>query len=365
MIDPEETAVGLDPDEPMTGEAFVAGLDPDDAAPTPSIPPAETDTAGLRDGLASDGRRARVIGEIKSNPDPAPPPVTEAGLVALQLAKTALDLQAERAYPIVDILPAGFQLPPLIKFIPRVELKEAADKAALYANALEVMGAEGIKQADLALITLRDSIKAMEGNFEEPKKLANEVHKGITGKLSEWAQEPRRIVKVVEARVYEEDRRLKRLEEEERRKAQAEADRKAREEAAAAAKAAAEAKAPEPIVQELKRQAETATAPPVSAGFRAPMTGSVPVKTWKARFAGTPAEQEPNPDIDQLTDAQKVEFFRYLKALLVGQEKSLAALSIDWSYLNKRAAADKSTFAIVGFEAFESGGLRSKGSRGR
>lgn len=354
MIDPEDNAVGLDPDEPMTGEAFVAGLDPDDEAP-----------------------RARVIGEIKSNLEPAPviakdqvPHLVnvaepEPALVALQLAQTTHELQEARAFPIVEILPAGFQLPPLITFIPRVELKAAADQAALYANNLEVKGAEGIRQADLALITLRESIKAMEGNFEEPKKLANEVHKGITGKLAEWAQEPRRIVKIVEARVYEEDRRLRQVEAEEQRKAQAEADRKAREEAAAAAKAAAEAKAPEPIVEELKRQAQTATAPPVSAGFRAPMTGSVPVKTWKARFKGTPAEQEPNPDLSQLTDAQKVEFFRYLKALLVGEEKSLAALSIDWSYLNKRAAADKSTMAIVGFEAFESGGLRSKGSRGR
>jgi hypothetical protein len=53
-----------------------------------------------------------------------------------------------------------------------------------------------------------------------------------------------------------------------------------------------------------------------------------------------------------------------MKAILDGRAP-LAAVEINWSYLNRRAKADKGTLAIPGVEAFEEGSVRAKGSRSK
>lgn len=264
---------------------------------------------------------------------------------------------------LMEVLPADFKLPALIKFIPNPALRGEADKAATYALGLTVDGPEGLQRADLALATLRASLKAIDEHLEEPIAVANALHKRLTSVRAEWRAQGDTAVKTVGNRIFTEQRRIEALAAEERRKAQAEADRIARENAQREAKAAEEAKAPAPVVEELKRQAETVTAPPVAMPATAPMLrSSTTVTTWKARLVGTPGSDEANPGIDALSTAQRAQALTLLKAILEGKAP-LAAVEINWSYLNKRAKSDKGTLAIAGIEAFEEGSVRAKGSR--
>jgi hypothetical protein len=266
---------------------------------------------------------------------------------------------------LVEILPADFPLPVLAKFIPNPALRKASDAAASYALSLVVEGAEGIQSADVALSTLRTSLKAIGEHFDEPTKIANDLHKRLTGIRSEWMSAGDAAVKTVGQRIYAEQKRLEQIALEARRKAQAEADQRARDEARRAADEAAKNAAPAPVVEEMKRQAETATAPPVQSTAPAPvMRGSTTVTTWKARIVGTPASEEPNPETEQLTAPQRAKVLDLLRAIIDGRAP-LAAIEVSWPYLNKRAKADKSTLAIPGIEAFDEGGVRAKGSRAR
>lgn len=266
---------------------------------------------------------------------------------------------------LMTVLPADFPLPALIKFVPRAELKIAAEQAATYALKIDVAGPEGLQRADVALSTLRASQKAIEEHFAEPSEIANRLHKSITSVRAEWLSPGKQAIETVGRKVWTEQRRLDDIAAAERRKAQEEEDRRVREAARREAEAAAAAKAPEPVVQELKRQAATATAPPVQTAAPATtMRSTSTVTTWKARIAGSPADAEPNPDVNELTPAQRAQVSVLLKAIISG-DAPIAAIAIDWSYLNKRAKADKSTLRIPGIEAYEDGGVRSKGTRAR
>jgi hypothetical protein len=94
------------------------------------------------------------------------------------------------------------------------------------------------------------------------------------------------------------------------------------------------------------------------------LQGSSVVTTWKARIKGTPGSDDANPEIEDLTPAQRLQVLALLKAILDGSAP-IAAIILNYPYLNKRAKADKSTLAIPGIEAFEEGGIRSKGTRGK
>jgi hypothetical protein len=180
----------------------------------------------------------------------------------------------------------------------------------------------------------------------------------------EWLESGEAAVKTVGGRIYTEQRRLEAIEAEARRKAQEEADRKAREDAKRESEAAAKQNAPAPIVEELKRQAETATAPPVTtyAGSAPVLRGNTAVGTWKCRLKGTPAEVEPNPKMAELTPAQRAQVRIAMQAVLDGKAP-LTTFEINWPALNKRAVSDKSTLDIAGFESFEAGSVRAKGRR--
>jgi len=265
----------------------------------------------------------------------------------------------------MEVLPADFQLPALIKFVPNPALRIAADQAATYALSVAIDGAEGLQRADLALSALRTNLKAIEEHLEEPIGIANALHKRLTSVRAEWQAQGKTALQTVGSRVYLEQRRLEALAAEERRKAQAEADQAARAAARREAEAAAKAQAPAPVVEELKRQAETATAPPIATPAAVPsMRGSTTVTSWKARLTGTPGDAKPNPTMDALSVPQRHRVLELLRAILDGKAP-LTALDLNWSYLNKRAKADKNTLTIAGIEAFEEGSVRAKSTRGK
>lgn len=266
--------------------------------------------------------------------------------------------------PLMQVLPADFELPKLIRFVPDVRLKEAADAATRYALAVEVSGPEGVARADVALTALRTSLNAISENFVDAAKLANDLHKQITGKRAEWLEPGTNAVRVVGNRIATEQLRLKRIADEERRRLQEEEDRKARELARKRAEEAAKANAPKPVVDEMRKKAETVTAPPVATTAAEPpkLSGQTVVKTWMSRVVGTPADAEPNPTIAEMSPALLAEVMVLLKAITEGRAP-ITAIEINWSVCNQRAKSDKSTMNIPGLEAFESVGVRAKGRR--
>lgn len=305
--------------------------------------------------------------EIGIEPEPGP------GLTPAQertVAEALADIDAVVplvAIPLVEVLPADFPLPTLIRFVPNVALLHAAQQAAAYALAVDVTGPEGIARADLALAALKESQKAITEHFVDPVDIANRLHKRLTGLRSEWSEPGEQATKTVGARVWTEKRRLDGIAAEERRKAQEAEDAKARAAAALEAEAAEKNQAPPQVVEELKRRVETATAPPVAPPIAAPtMKSNSVVTTWKARLKGTPADAEPNPKIAEMSPRQLEAVREAMRAVLENRSgATITAFDICWSVVNSRAKADKQTFNIPGFEAFEEGSVRSKGVRRR
>jgi hypothetical protein len=142
------------------------------------------------------------------------PPAAEPDLPAAALAPVAL----------MQVLPVDFPLPALIRFVPDVKLKAAAEQAAAYALSLDVRGEEGLHAADDALRVLLGSQKGITEHFEEPKEIANRLHNSLTSTLADWLAPGKAAIKAVGRKVYVETQRLKAIAHEERRKAQAEAD---------------------------------------------------------------------------------------------------------------------------------------------
>lgn len=274
----------------------------------------------------------------------------------------------ETAAPLMEILPADFPLPALIRFVPDPKLRTEADEAAKYALSLTVSGAEGIQKADVALAVVRQKVKAIEDSFEEPKGLAHQLHSGITTTLREWVSPSKEALETVGRRVYNETQRLKREEEEARRKAQEEENRRVREEARRRAEEAAKAKAPAAVVENLQKQAETAQAPPVSTGRLFTGSGGLLqnttlAKKWTTTIAGTAREAEnQQPDTEEMTEAQLAQFKALLQGILEGRDP-VAAATPNWKFLDKRAKADEATFKITGVEAYDAGGTRAKPNR--
>lgn len=270
---------------------------------------------------------------------------------------------------LMQVLPADFPLPALIKFVPNPEVKAALDKAVAYAKSIEVRGkgTEGLAAADLALGELNDRIKATTQEFADAARMADQLHKGITSRRAEWCAEAEETKRAIGRDMYAERERLEAAERERRRLEQAEADRKVREEARIRAEAAKAAEAPPKVIEQLQQAAETATAPPVPetrSSAASAMKGSTTVKTWKARIKGTPAEEDPNPAMEDLSAEQWKQIADLMRDVADGKAPR-ACFAIDWSYLNKRAGSDKSTMQITNIEAVLLGSVRAKGSRAR
>jgi hypothetical protein len=306
--------------------------------------------------------------EMPIEPDePAAPDAPSAPTFDPSTAVTPAPMTALAPLPLVEVLPADFKLSPLTKFIPNPELRKLADEAATSALAIAVTGNDGMVQADAALAVVRARLAAIDQSFAEPVATAFSLHRTLTGIRGEWRARGDQAIEMVGRRIFDEGKRLEAVAAEEKRKAQEAADRQAREEKQREAEAAKAQQAPPAVVWELEQQARTATAPPVAtpaAAAPAPLKNSTPISKHKCRIAGTTGSEEQNPDMESLTKEQRLQIFEAMKAVLEGRAP-LVVFAINWSYLNKRAAAEKGAFAIAGFEAYEDGGLRAKGSRTR
>jgi hypothetical protein len=265
---------------------------------------------------------------------------------------------------LMAVLPADFPLPSLIRFVPDPALKAQIDAAAEAALGIEVVGASGLRQADQAIASLRRAVGDVRQHFEEPASQAHALHVAITSCRGQWMQAGETAITVVGRRIAAETARLQAIADADRRKAQAEADAREREARRRHAEEAARQAAPEHIVQAMKAEAETATAPPVApaASSPPPLASTTILQTWKARPAGTPADAEPNPEIGDLSPMQAGEIRKLMRAAADGLE-SLACFSIDWGYINRRAKAEGKAFRMVGVEAFQDSSTRAKPGR--
>lgn len=312
-----------------------------------------------------------LLADVDLEPEPdagaagAPEQATQDIDMELEPEPIAPPLAPIAALPLAEVLPADFRLPALIRYVPNPALRAAAEEAASYALSIDVAGPEGLRRADVALVALRGRLKAIEDDFADPTDVANGLHTRLTDMRAEWCAAGKAALQIVGARIYTEQKRLKAVADEERRKAQEEADRQARETVRRAAEEAAKAKAPAAVVEELQQQAQTITAPPVQPSVQAPvLRGTTTVAVWRVRPRGTPAHQDPHPGMADLTPGQREQVLVALRAVLDGKAP-LVVFEINYSYLDARARADKSTFAIPGFEAFDQGGIRAKSTRSR
>lgn len=262
-----------------------------------------------------------------------------------------------------DLMPNDFALPALVRFVPNAALREVLERAVEAVVAIDVTAPGGLVAADQALGTVRDAMKAIEAHFDEPKRLAHEEHKRITGKLAEWLQIGEQAVADVGRRLIAENERLTALARENAQREQEALDREASAAARQEATFAAAAGAPAEVVADLERAAEHARATTVATVAEpVGLARNTVAKSWKARLVGTRAGDEINPDSDELTPTQIVAFENLLRAVLDGRA-SRACVSINWKYNNKRASSDKSAMLIPGLEAVQVAGLKAKGGR--
>lgn len=271
---------------------------------------------------------------------------------------------AAPALAIAEVLPADFPLPALVRWVPDVALKTRLDRAVTIANNVDVAAEDGLDAADVAMAEVRGIVKAIEADFDEPKRIAHDLHKSITSRLGEWVAPAKAAIDKVGRAVAAEHRRRDEIAARIRREAQQKADADARKRAEAAATAAAAQGAPAAVVEQMQQQAAVATAPPVPLApiAPAPLAHSTVTKTWKARIAGTPADDAPNPAMADLTPPQQAAVLTLMKDVIAGGTP-LAAFEINWSLLNARAKSEKGTLSIPGIEAFEELSTRAKASR--
>lgn len=293
--------------------------------------------------------RAVDIGSHVSG-DPVDDLPDDATAKALMLAPVAQALP-EANLPSIDIQA-------LLTFLPDIALKRAIDAAATAALAIAVTGDAGLAAADAARADLQEKIAHTVRCFADACSLANTLHKRLTGLRADFVANGEAAVEVLGKGILAEKRRLDAVAEAQRKADQVEADRLARETMAAAAKKAEQAQAPAPVVEQLKKQAQTAVAPPVAARAAAPLKASTVAEKWNVRLRGF----EGQPAMADLTEEQRRVAIDLVRAVADGKAP-LAALEINWSYLRKRAGSDRQTFAIAGIEAYDEGSVRSKGRR--
>lgn len=283
---------------------------------------------------------------------------------ATSLAVAVREMLKDAGTGRVDILPAEFLLPPLVRFVPNQSYRAALEDAVARVVAIDVAAPGGLEAADAGLGDVRDAMKAIEAHFDEPKRLAYEEHKRITGTLADWLRAgDQAIADVGRVILAENDRRTAAALEQARREQEA-LDNEARAQARQEVDFAIAAGAPAEVVAELDRAAETATSTTVAV-VEAPveLSRNSVAKGWKCRLVGTQPGAEINPGSDELTPAQVHAFESLLKAILEGRA-SRACVSVNWSYVNKRAAADKTAMQIPGLEAVQVSGLKGRGGRG-
>lgn len=256
---------------------------------------------------------------------------------------------------VVEVMPPEFNLPALVQFVPNAALRVSADALAAEALAIDVTVAGGVQRADAVLVNLRGAIKGAEAHFEDPTSRANRVHKWLTTTLGTWLSGPRAAAATVGKRIVDEQIRQDAVAARSRVDAQALADQQARENAGRAAEAADKALAPPEVVEKLKQEARTGSAPPVSLPTAAPLKSTTVAKSWKARFAGTTPGAEHHPLVKDLTDAQRLQLIELLKDVIAGRAPIAVLKELNWSYMDDLAVGEQSGLGqrIHGIEAFE------------
>lgn len=307
------------------------------------LPPPQPDDPEAPDGRTSSAPHAPLVSS---------PSVPNGGGIG-----TALQ-------PLMEILPADFPLPVLIRFAPDVRVRTAADEDAAKLLALNPTNEIERDVAERALAHQREHVKTIEALFEQAADTAFKLHRHITSTRGEWASASVQAIKAVGDRIVALTRRLQREEDERRRRAQEEADRQAREAARKAADEAKRAQAPAPVVQELEREAETATAPPVSTpslfGGGSGLSRSTVAQKWESRLTATDrAAVNRHPKMADLSEAERQCVLKAMKAVLEGRNP-ITLFEINWSVADQRASSDKKAFAIDGFLAEDVGSLRAK-----
>jgi len=272
------------------------------------------------------------------------------------LSMSRYELPVASAVPEAN-LPA-LDIQALLTFLPDVALKRDLDAVAAAAQALLITGEDGLAAADALLPDLKGRIAHIEQCFKEPCAVANTLHKRLTGLRAVFVETGEAAIKRLSDGIIAEKRRLDAIVEQERRLAQAEADRLAREAMAAAAKKAEMAQAAPAVVEQLKAQAVTATAPPVAARSSGSLRSSAVAEKWTVRLKGSDGQ----PAMADLTEAQRLVAIELVRAVADGKAP-LACLEINWPYLRKRAGADKKVFSIPGIEAYDEGSVRAKGRK--
>ena len=308
-----------------------------------------------------------LVGVVKSEADPAgedelaqPPPEDD-----LSPPPEEEEPHAAAAHPpvqqLMEILPADFPLPSLIKFAPDTRIRQAADADAVKLLELQVTDETSMRVVEACLDRQRQHKATIEALFKEPCAVANQLHKHLTGLRGDWLARTEQAIATGNDRVLQLQRRLAREEAEARRRAQEEADRQAREEARRAAEAAKKAEAPAAVVQELEFEAQHATAPPIQQTAVTPtLTRSTVVENWQPRLTATDrAAPELQPCMAQLSPAEQACVRTAMKAVLEGRNP-LTIFEINWSVICKRAKADKKTFSLEGFVAEDLGAVRAK-----
>lgn len=274
----------------------------------------------------------------------------------------------ETAAPVVngafmELLGADVELPELIKFVPDLRLKAALDAATADAAAVVVTGTDGLVAADQKLGIVRERMKTVEAHFEDPTRRANALHKRMTGARADWLAGAVKVLADKGIQIITEKNRLDQIERDRIAAEQKQRDDAAREAAKQEAKQAECAGAPATVVQDLLAQAETATAAPVTRTVATPKLQNTAIKkTWKARLMGTSGDAEPQPSTQNLTAAQRERVMALIADIAAGQQP-LACVELNWTYLDKRASADKSTLQITGIQAYEEESTRGKGVR--
>ncbi len=259
---------------------------------------------------------------------------------------------------LAQILPDGFDLRALLTFLPDVRLKRELEALAEAAAAVDVATDFGLRRADALLVQIDDKAKEIEACFDLPTSLANQLHKRMTGLRGDFLRAGLEAKDDLASRVKNRQREIARADEEARQRAQAEADREAREAAAAAAKLAEAEKQPKSVVKELKQQAKTATAPPVSLPSRSPLKQTKVAQSWKACPAGTTDADDPNPEMADATPAQLEGIRALMRACLDGAPgTSMTMFEVRWPALNARAVNERTAMRIPGIEARDVGRL--------
>lgn len=272
--------------------------------------------------------------------------------------------EAAPTMPVMELLPANVSIPLLARFAPDLRVREALNEAAIEASQIDVRGAAGLAAADAALDVVRERVKAVKAMFEEPTRIANELHKHLTSTRAEWIAPGETAITHVGRRIYVERERLKALDQEARRKAQAEADEHARLEAQRRVDEAAAAEAAPEVIEQLQEEVETASAPPVHIEpTAAPLQSSTVVENWTSTVKGTPRDaEEPQPSVEDATEAQR-EQLTVLMAAIIARTAPIVCVTWNWKQIDKLVKAGKSSFKVPGIDTYDKGGLKAKPTR--